>query len=87
MKAINDRIYGIFQWKISEVIKTFIGLAIFCFGINFFIEPNHLYSGGILGLAQLLNRFINDLAGLNIYLTGTIYLLINIPLLVTAYFL
>ena len=86
MNKINERLYRIFKWNLSEVIQTFIGLAIFCFGINFFVEPNHLYSGGILGLSQLLNRFINDLVNTNFYLTGIIYLLINIPLLITAYF-
>lgn len=86
MSNINKKLYSIFKWNIQELIQTIIGLAIFCFGINFFVEPNHLYSGGILGLAQLLNRFINDLTNSNFYLTGILYLLINIPLLITAYF-
>jgi uncharacterized membrane-anchored protein YitT (DUF2179 family) len=86
IKKINEKLHSIFKWKLRELIKNVIGLTIFCFGINFFIEPNHLYTGGILGLSQLLNRFINDLSGSNIYLTGIIYLMINIPLLVTAYF-
>ncbi|MBP5679330.1 MAG: YitT family protein [Bacilli bacterium] len=86
MKRINERLYRIFKWNVSEIIQTFIGLVLFCIGINFFVEPNHLYSGGILGLSQLLNRLINDLSGSDIYLTGLIYLCINIPLLMTAYF-
>ena len=86
MKKINDRLHKMFKWNLKELIQNTIGLIIFCIGINLFVEPNHLYSGGILGLAQLLNRFINDLTGGNIYLTGTLYLLINIPLLITAYF-
>ena len=85
MKSINDKLYKIFKWDFKEFIKNFIGLAIFCFGINMFVEPCHLYSGGILGLAQLLNRFINDLFHLDIYFTGILYLLINIPLLIMAY--
>mgnify|MGYP002852739182 FL=1 len=86
MNKINARLYKIFKWNVSEIIQNLVGLAIFCFGINIFVEPNHLYTGGVLGLAQLLNRFINDLTSIDAYLTGTIYLLINIPLLITAYF-
>ncbi len=86
MKTINGKLYGIFKWNFQELIQNVIGLIIFCAGINLFVEPNHLYSGGVLGLAQLLNKFINDLTGINTYLTAIIYLLINIPLLITAYF-
>lgn len=86
MKKINDRLHKIFNWNLSEMIKNIFGLIIFCIGINLFVEPNHLYSGGILGLAQLFNRLINDLMGKEIYLTGLMYLIINIPLLITAYF-
>ena len=85
MNKINQKLYNIFKWNMSEVIKDILGLILFCLGINLFVEPNHLYSGGILGLAQLINRFINDITNTNIYLTGTIYLIINIPLLIAAY--
>ena len=85
MKKINEKLYNIFKWNVSELIKTLIGITIFCIGVNLFIEPNHLYNGGMLGLAQLLDRFINILIGKEIYLTGIIYLIINIPLLMTAY--
>ena len=86
MKSINNKLYSIFKWNTKELIQNTIGLIIFCIGINIFVEPNHLYTGGILGLAQLLNKFINDLTGMNTYLTGAFYLLINIPLLIMAYF-
>ena len=85
MKKINEKIFKIFKWNIGELLKDLIGVTIFCFGINMFVEPIHIYSGGILGLAQLLNRLINSIWSYDIYLTGTIYLLINIPLLILAY--
>ena len=85
MKKINEKLYSIFKWNLQEIVENFIGLIIFGLGINIFIEPNHLYSGGILGLAQLCNRFINDIFEKNIYLTGIIYLIINVPLFILAY--
>lgn len=86
MQKINQKIYQIFKWDLSELIQNFIGLFIFCIGINLFVEPNHLYSGGILGLAQLINYTINNLCHTSFYLTSIFYFLINVPLLITAYF-
>ena len=86
MKNMNKKLHNIFKWNFQELIQNFIGLIIMCVGINLFVEPNHLYTGGILGLSQLMNRLINDITNCNLYLTGTIFFLINIPLLITAYF-
>lgn len=87
IKKINNKLFSIFKWNLSELFKNLLGLTIFCIGVNLFIEPNHLYNGGILGLAQLLNRFINDLTSINFYFTGILYFVINIPLLIASYFL
>ena len=81
---MNKKIYEIFKWDSKELIQNFIGLTIFCIGINLFVEPNHLYSGGVLGLAQLINYFINNFFNTNLYLTNIFYFLINIPLLLMA---
>ena len=85
MKSINERLHKIFKWDLKELLQNIFGLGVFCVGINLFVEPCHLYSGGILGLSQLINRLVNDMFNLNIYLTGILYLLINIPLLIMAY--
>lgn len=85
MKKINDKLHQIFKWNLKELLQNIFGLAVFCLGINLFVEPCHLYSGGILGLSQLINRLVNDTFNLNIYLTGILYLMINIPLLIMAY--
>lgn len=70
---------------IKKLMVALLGSAIFAFGINNFIVPLALYSGGFTGLAQILNTVINykftDISNL----TGTIYFLLNIPLLMFAY--
>ena len=86
MKKLNNYLFRIFKWNLKDFIMNIVGLIIFCLGINLFVEPNHLYSGGVLGLAQLLNHFINDIINSNMYLTGIIYFIINIPLLILAYY-
>lgn len=60
MKKINSFLFKVFKWNLTDCLKNIFGLIVFCLGINLFVEPNHLYSGGILGLAQILNHFIND---------------------------
>lgn len=63
------------------------GSLLYALGMNLFLTPLHLFSGGGVGLAQLLTLFIEQVieAG-NFNLYGIVYLLINIPLLFLAYF-
>ncbi len=83
MKKIND----LFQWDYKDLLQVIIGSFIFCFAINFFVVPNNLYTGGILGLSQLLRSIIIDLFDLktSFDFSGIIYYLINIPLFIVAY--
>jgi len=63
------------------------GSLLYALGMNLFLTPLHLFSGGGVGLAQLLTLFIEqfiDVGSFNLY--GIVYLLINIPLLFLAYF-
>lgn len=63
------------------------GSLLYALGMNLFLTPLHLFSGGGVGLAQLLTLFLEqmiDVGNFNLY--GIVYLLINIPLLFLAYF-
>ena len=63
------------------------GSLLYALGMNLFLTPLHLFSGGGVGLAQLLTLFIEqfiDVGSFNLY--GIVYLLINIPLLFLAFF-
>ena len=59
----------------------------FCIAINIFIVPNNLYTGGVLGLAQLIRSIILDVFKVNIAFdfSGILYYIINIPLFFLAY--
>ncbi len=70
----------------GKIITIIAGSALYALGMNFFITPLELYSGGGVGLAQLITLFIGqvwDMGSLNLY--GIIYMIINIPLLVLAW--
>ena len=63
------------------------GSLLYALGMNLFLTPLHLFSGGGVGLAQLLTLFVEhfiDVGSFNLY--GIVYLIINIPLLFLAYF-
>lgn len=63
------------------------GGLLYALGMNLFLTPLHLFSGGSVGLAQLLTLFLEsaiDVGSFNLY--GIVYMLINIPLLFLAYF-
>ena len=81
------KILKIINWKFNDIFKMLFGSFICCLAINIFIVPNHLYTGGILGLAQIIRSIIIDLFHIksSYDFSGIIYYLINIPLFVLAY--
>ena len=83
MKKIKE----LLNWNFKDVVKLFIGTLMFCLSINIFVVPNGLYSGGVLGLSQLIRSIVIDVFNLNISFdfSGILYYLINIPLFVLAY--
>lgn len=75
----------IFNWHLQEFIMTLIGSLIFCYGINAFIVPNNLYSGGILGISQLIRSVVGKSLNISYDFSGILYYFINVPLLYMAY--
>ncbi len=77
----------VLNWNKKDIIKTLIGSIMFCIAINIFIVPNNLYTGGVLGLAQLIRSIILDVFKVNITFdfSGILYYIINIPLFFLAY--
>lgn len=75
MRITNNRIlHSIYQFLLLTV-----GAAIYACGVSFLVDPNNIAPGGVTGIAILLSRIVP-------MLPGTIILLINIPLLVIAFF-
>ena len=63
------------------------GSLLYALGMNLFLTPLHLFSGGGVGLAQLITLFLEQLITVgNLNLYGIVYMLINIPLLFLAFF-
>ena len=81
------KIIKLFNWSIEDIIKVVVGSILFCLAINIFIVPNHLYTGGILGIAQLIRSITKELFNIknSFDYSGIIYYLINIPLFILAF--
>lgn len=79
------------KWKNHEVTKVviaIIGSVLYAIGINLFITPIGLYTGGLIGLCQLIRTFLLSVLNINIGnfdLVGLLYLILNIPILVLAF--
>ena len=58
MNKIREKIYDIFKWDLNDFFKAILGICLFSFAINIFIVPNDLYSGRVLGFAQVLRSLI-----------------------------
>lgn len=63
-----------------------LGAFVYAFGINVFLQPLHLYSGGMMGFAQLIRYGLSNLGFSfnSVDITGLIYYLLNIPALYIA---
>ena len=81
------KIISLFNWKLEDVVKVIIGSVMFAYAVNVFIVPNNLYTGGVLGIAQLIRSIIIDVLKFNITydFSGILYYLINVPLFFIAF--
>ena len=65
-----------------------LGTLIYAAGMNLFIVPVGLYSGGIMGICQIIRTILIDYMHLpisNFDISGLIYYIINIPIFIIAY--
>ncbi len=72
--------------KRTKILKFFkqylaitLGCAIFSLGVSLFLDANNIASGGVTGIAIILDHLLGDLTGLH---TGLWIIIINIPLFI-----
>lgn len=71
----------------KRLVGALGGALIYAIGVNLFIVPVGLYSGGIMGAAQIIRTVMLDYLHLPLQqfdIAGIIYYLINIPALLLA---
>lgn len=73
-----------------RMVGILLGVLIYTAGVNLFLRPLHLYSGGIMGFCQLFDTVLRDYLGLplgSLDVAGVAYYLLNLPGLIVAFFL
>ncbi len=69
-----------------KVPVIILGALIYSVGMNLFLRPLHLYSGGLMGFAQLIQDLMTR-AGVNLHnfnISGVLYYILNAPGLIIA---
>jgi len=62
-----------------------IASLIYCLGVNFFILPGGLYSGGFTGISQLLSLLAKGTRLEPYNIRGILYFLLNIPVVILGW--
>ena len=48
----------VFKWNVKKLCMATLGEILFAIGMNLFVVPMGLYTGGILGISQLIRSLI-----------------------------
>ena len=81
-------LYKTLHNRVLRQMLAVVGELITAAGINLFIVPLGLYSGGTLGVCQLIRTFLQSQLGLDsgtYDIAGALYLITNIPILIFAW--
>ena len=73
-----ERVSNIYLRRIIQYFFVLVGSAVYAAGFEFFMFPNSIVSGGVTGIAMIINYFSN-------LPVGVLTILLNIPLFVFAW--
>jgi len=74
--------------RIERLIFCVVGGVLYAVGVNMFIVPFGLYSGGIVGIAQLIRTLLADFIHIDFGskdVAGIIFYVLNVPILIYAF--
>lgn len=85
---MNDMMYNSLHNRWLRLIAAMLGEGVVALALRLFIVPMDLYSGGMMGLCQLIRTLLQDGLGLSFGgadIAGILYFLSNIPILLLGY--
>lgn len=74
--------------EMKKLAIAIIGTLIYAIGMNIFIIPVGLYSGGLMGISQVIRTILVDYLHISVGnndIAGIIYYILNIPAFILAY--
>ena len=81
-------LYNTLHNRWLRIVAAVVGELIAAAALNLFIVPLHLYTGGAMGVCQLIRTLLQAHMGLDFGpydIAGILYFLVNIPILLLAY--
>lgn len=72
----------------KRTLGSIFGAFLYAAGINLFVVPANLYTGGLMGICQVIRTLMAEYLHLtfsNMDIAGIIYYLINIPIFILAF--
>lgn len=85
MKTIAKREILLYEGR--RTLGSILGAFLYAAGINLFVVPVSLYTGGVMGLCQVIRTLLVDYMHLpfqNFDIAGIIYYIINVPIFILA---
>ena len=77
-------LYNTLHNRWLRIVAAVVGELIAAAALNLFIVPLNLYTGGAMGVCQLIRTLLQTYLGLNFGsydIAGILYFLVNIPIL------
>ena len=81
-------LYNTLHNRWLRIVAAVVGELIAAAALNLFIVPLNLYTGGIMGVCQLIRTFLQTQLGVSFGaydIAGILYFLANVPILLFAY--
>ncbi len=72
----------------KKTLVSILGAFLYAAGINLFVVPSGLYTGGVMGICQVIRTLLAKLLHIEfqtVDIAGVIYYLINLPIFVVAF--
>ncbi|MEY8387852.1 YitT family protein [Oscillospiraceae bacterium 38-13] len=85
---MKDMVYNSLHNRWLRLLAAVAGEAVVALALNLFIVPLNLYSGGLMGVCQLIRSLLQDRLGLHfggVDIAGVLYFISNVPILLLAY--
>lgn len=78
----------VLEYEGKRTLGSVVGAFMYAAGINLFVVPASLYTGGVMGICQVIRTILARYFSLNFEafdIAGVIYYAINIPIFVVAF--
>lgn len=72
----------------KRTLVSIFGAFLYAVGINLFVVPSGLYTGGVMGICQVIRTLLAEFFHLNFQsfdIAGVIYYAVNIPIFIIAF--